>query len=333
MKKYTNEQLTNNIISMFKDKVEKDYEKGNTKRDAHSKCTGLLKGYFVVDKNLNEKYGVGIFKPSKVYPALIRTSSSNPKVKSDKALDFRGFSIKLLGVEGQRCTYDEKQTQDFVLISNETMPIGNLKLFHDSIYYLNKSNLLMIGAKLLIHNNILELIKTMKNLKHISSPLDINYYSTTPYLFGDKIVKYKITPKSNYKSKLPKKLTNNYLTTNMQKHLHKEESVFDFSVQFWKNNKLMPINNASVKWDEELSPYIKIGEIRIPKQEFISKERFDLAEVLSYSPGHSLIAHRPIGDINEARMKIYEEMSKFRHERNNKKLFEPTKEYFDKIDR
>ena len=162
MKKYTNEQLTNNIISMFKDKVEKDYEKGNTKRDAHSKCTGLLKGYFVVDKNLNEKYGVGIFKPSKVYPALIRTSSSNPKVKSDKALDFRGFSIKLLGVEGQQYTYNEKQTQDFVLISNETMPIGNLKLFHDSIYYLNKSNLLMIGAKLLIHNNILELIKTMK---------------------------------------------------------------------------------------------------------------------------------------------------------------------------
>ena len=61
---------------MFKDKVEKDYEKGNTKRDAHSKCTGLLKGYFVVDKNLNEKYGVGIFKPSKVYPALIRSVAS-----------------------------------------------------------------------------------------------------------------------------------------------------------------------------------------------------------------------------------------------------------------
>ncbi|MGL5692969.1 MAG: hypothetical protein ACRCXA_02765 [Peptostreptococcaceae bacterium] len=328
MEKYNNEELTYKIISMFKENSIKEYNQGNTKREAHPKCLGLLKGYFVVNEDLEDKYKVGIFKSEKIYPAFIRISSSNPKVKSDKSKDLRGFSIKLLNVDGKKCAKDEKHTQDFVLISNETMPIGNLKLFYDSIYYMNKSNLLMVGIKLLMHNNLSELIKTMRNLKHESSPLDISYYSTTPYLYGKRIVKYKIEPKSFYKSETPKKLSENYLTDNMQKHLQKDEAVFDFLVQFWMPNKKMPINNASIKWREESSSYIKLGQIIIPKQIFNTKERFEAGEGLSFSPGHARFEHRPIGDINEARVKIYEEMSKFRHDRNNKIVFEPDEKYF-----
>lgn len=331
MKKYNNEELAENIINMLKEKLDKDYPKGDTKRDAHPKCLGLLKAYFVVDEQLPKEYQVGIFQQGKVYPSFIRISNSNPKIKSDKSKDFRGFSIKLLGVDGKRCLYDEKNTQDFLLISNETMPLGTLKLFHDAIYYTSKSNPAIFGIKLLLQNKLPSIISAIKNRKHDTSPLDIKYFSTTPYLFGNKAVKYSIVPKSTYKSELPKTLTQSYLTKNMKKHLNKQEAIFDFMVQFQTNNKEMPINNSAIKWKEEKSPFIKLAEIRIPLQEFTTKKRFDLAEIMSFSPGNSLLIHRPIGDLNEGRMKIYKEMSKFRHSRNDEVLFEASEEDFYNI--
>ena len=138
MPKYNDEKLTQNIIKMLKEKLKKDYSKGSTKRDAHPKCLGLLKSYFIVEKDLPKEYQVGIFKEPKTYSTFIRVSNSSPKINSDKIKDFRGFAIKLLDVKGYKCANDEKYTQDFLFINNETMPLGTLKLFHDAIYYTTK---------------------------------------------------------------------------------------------------------------------------------------------------------------------------------------------------
>ncbi|HSQ87720.1 hypothetical protein [Romboutsia sp.] len=332
MPKYNDEQLTQNIINMLKEKLTKDYSPGSTKRDAHPKCLGLLKAYFIVARDLPKEYQVGIFKEPKTYSAFIRVSNSNPKINSDKIKDFRGFSIKLLGVNGPKCTKDEKYTQDFLFINNETMPLGTLNLFHDAIYYTTKSNPIIFGVKLLLNGKIGILKDITKNQKHDTSPLDIKYFSTTPYMFGNKKVKYSLVPRSIYQSQLPKEMTPTYLTNNMQKHLQSHEAIFDFMVQFQTTEKAMPTNDASIKWNEDKSPFIKLAQIKIPIQEFTTKEREELAEILSFSPGHALTSHRPIGDINIARIKIYEEMSKFRHFRNKEKLFEPDERYFNNID-
>lgn len=52
MKKYTNEELTENIINMLKEKTKKDYKKNHIKREAHSKCLGLLKAQFIDRKSV-----------------------------------------------------------------------------------------------------------------------------------------------------------------------------------------------------------------------------------------------------------------------------------------
>lgn len=147
MTKYNEEQLITNIIKMLKEKLKKDYSPGNTKRDAHPKSLGLLKAYFIVDPNLSKEYRLGIFKEPRTYCALIRVSNSSPKINSDKMKDFRGFAIKLLDIKGVRCSIDEKRTQDFLFINNATMPLGTLKLFHDTIYYTTKSNPIIFGIK------------------------------------------------------------------------------------------------------------------------------------------------------------------------------------------
>lgn len=328
MKKYTNEELTENIINMLKEKTKKDYKKNHIKREAHSKCLGLLKAQFIVNENLPKEYKIGVFKSPKTYNAFIRISNSNPKTKGDNSKDIRGFAIKLLGVDGEKCESNESGTQDFLLINTNIMPIGTLKLFHDAIYYMTKSNPLIFGGELLIQGKLVKILNLIKNMKHETSPLDVRYFSTTPYMFGDKIVKYILIPTSTYKSKLPKNLTATYLSENMQNHLKKHEATFDFLIQIQTNENEMPTNDASITWNIKKSKIVKVATLKIPIQIFATKERYKLAENLSFSPGHSLIEHRPIGDINEARVKIYEEMSKFRHSGNSEALYEPSNKDF-----
>ncbi|NJM80198.1 MAG: hypothetical protein HC854_12320 [Flavobacterium sp.] len=145
------------------------------------------------------------------------------------------------------------------------------------------------------------------------------------------MVKYKIVPTSITSSVLPDVLTDDYLTTNMSNHLKKENATFDFFIQFYVSEETTPIENAGMEWKLEVSPFIKVAEIEIPKQTFTTKERYDLAEQLSFSPANALQSHKPIGGINRARIEIYKALSKYRHLRNNQTMIEPIASEFDSI--
>ena len=325
----TEDKLIFEMQSILQNKMEKDYESGKTKRDAHPKCLGLLKANFKVLKNIPEELKVGIFQTEKTYKSWIRSSNSSGKIQSDQKKDFRGFAIKLLGVSGERTNLDELETQDFLLMSHPTMPLGTVKLFRDAVYYSIKWNPLVLVLKLILSGRK-DILKTLKNGKfYDTSPLDIKYWSTTPYQFGEEKVKYKIVPTSASKSTLPKVLTDDYLTVNMANHLEKEVATFDFYIQKFADELKTPIEDAGVEWKENDSPFIKVAELEIPTQSLNIKERFELAEQLSFSPANSLKNHQPIGGINRARIKIYKMLSAYRHKRNNQKLIEPKLNQFE----
>ncbi|OEH93863.1 catalase family protein [Bacillus solimangrovi] len=310
---------------ILKGKMEKTYVKGNTKRDAHPKHLAILNAEFTVEPNLPPELKVGVFKKGNTYPAVIRVSNASGNVQSDEKPDFRGFAIKLTGVQGEKSQETDKETQDFVLMSNPTMPLGTVKLFHDAVYYSIKYSPLVLLLKMMVTGNS-KILKQLKNgRKNHTSPLDIRYWSTTPYLFGnDRAVKYSLVPTSNYKSTLPTQLTDSYLTDNMEKHLKEKEATFDFMVQLYKDDHTTPIEDAGVEWKAEEAPFIKVATLKIPKQTFRRAERDELSEQLSFSPDHTLLEHRPIGGINRARSEIYRNLSKFRHDRDNRAMMEPS---------
>jgi hypothetical protein len=124
-------------------------------------------------------------------------------------------------------------------------------------------------------------------------------------LFGDKAVKYSVVPTSKYKSTLPAKLTDHYLKENLQAHLTGNEATFDFMVQFQKDPERMPVEDASVLWNEEEAPFLKVATIRIPPQTVTTEERRELAEDFSFSPAQTLVEHQPIGGLNRARVELY----------------------------
>jgi hypothetical protein len=67
-----------------------------------------------------------------------------------------------------------------------------------------------------------------------------------------------------------------------------------------------------------------VATLRLPTQTFDSGAQLAFAGNLSYNPWHSLAAHRPLGNQNRARKRIYLTLSRLRQEMNGQPHVEPT---------
>ena len=98
----------------------------------------------------------------------------------------------------------------------------------------------------------------------------------------------------------------------------------DFMVQVQTDPFRMPIEDATVKWPESMSPYVTVARLTMPRQRFDSDEQLAFADVLRYNPWHSLAAHRPLGNSNRARRRMYAELAELRQRMNSVQHVEPT---------
>ena len=113
---------------------------------------------------------------------------------------------------------------------------------------------------------------------------------------------------------MPSSLSDHYLGDALRNHLASADARFEFLVQFQTDPADMPIEDATVEWKEEDSPYVAVATIRIPKQQVASPDTGSCEEV-AFNPWHSLVDHRPLGSMNRARRAIYPALSQFRRSR------------------
>lgn len=304
-------QLIAEMIDILERKLARDYPPTSTLRAAHPKTLGLLRASLTVETDLPAELRVGVFQPGRRYECWVRCSNANAAPQSDWKPDLRGLAIKLL----DSAEAGAPAGQDFVVLSNPTLPLGTVKLFRDAVYYSVESSPLLLLAKFLVTGHGGALLALQKANIRPTSPLDIRYWSTTPYRFGpDSVVKYALLPTSDFRTAPSAKPGEDYLSEAMAAHLGAHDASFDFCVQLRKDG--MPIEDAAPEWSERESPLIKVATLAIPKQEFRTAERRALAEELEFSPGHALADHRPLGGLNRARIAIYRHLAAFRRERN-----------------
>ena len=93
------------------------------------------------------------------------------------------------------------------------------------------------------------------------------------------------------------------------------EASFEFCLQFQTDAAKMPIEDASVEWKEEDSPYVPVARIVIARQDITLAETVSRCEAVVFNPWFSLVEHQPLGNMNRARRRIYEAMAAFRQSR------------------
>lgn len=176
--------------------------------------------------------------------------------------------------------------------------------------------------------HIMDGIMNLMRTKTQSSPLESQYFSCVPYLLGDgQAMQYSFwsrLPTRTPVPRLPRRPPTNYLRDAMVATLAKQDVEFDILVQRQNDPFLTPIENSAVMWPTRLSPRVPAAVLRIPKQTFDSPEQLAFARVLSYNPWHCIPEHRPLGNVNRARKRLYYELSRLRQRMNSVQHFEPT---------
>ncbi|WP_413989308.1 hypothetical protein ACMDCR_25520 [Labrys okinawensis] len=244
------------------------------------------------------------------------------------------MAIKLMGVEGQKILSDERFTQDFILINHPNFFVNDLKDYIEVLRKYLEGGFWnqWVLAPLRLRSLRLIWIALHVNLTIASSPLARRYWSMTPYKFGDGrppyAVKYTAIPKLPIPGLLQR--IRNLLAANfspkraMQEMLERHEEVrFDFYIQSFVDSRSTPIEDTSVEWSEEIARIDRVAQIVIPRQDIMSEERGKFCENLSFSPWHSLPAHKPLGLINRVRKRVYLAISDHRHDLNGEKSHEP----------
>ncbi|TPQ28664.1 catalase family protein [Methylomonas koyamae] len=316
-------QIIENLSARLKAKIVNDYPAGIMRRDAHPKMHGLVKAEFTVNADLGDELRVGLFKEPKTYQAWVRFSNASGSIRPDRDRDIRGMAIKLMGVPGDKVLEAERheQTHDLLLISANQFVARDVAEFDALAAALSGS----LFAKLrffLCHWRVAWIL--LRTMRRHANPLQIPYFSTTPYLFGTLAVKYAAIPQLVAVAERPAKPTADFLREAMVKQLQAGDTLFDFALQVQTDAEAMPIEDPGIEWPESVSPFRKVATLRIFRQAFDTEAQNAFGEQLSFTPWHALPEHRPLGGINRARKVVYDTISAFRHESNNVPRTEPS---------
>lgn len=317
--------LSDAIVREMGDFLKTHYLRGAFQRAGNTKTHGVVRATFDVLPGLEKKLSVGVFAQPRSYPAWVRFAGPGPLAPPDP--DDNGIlsiGVKVMGVPGPKLLDDERETQDFSGISAPTFTTP------DAATNLKLQIQLRRGTPLWYFINpfdshFTDMIMQGLYAKMSSSPLEVRYFSCVPYLYGDGAAfQYSIRPCSDGRSPITRPVRPFYLREAMVSTLAERDVEFDFMVQFQTDPHRMPIENASVRWPEKLSPYQVVAKLRVPRQSFDSAAQFTFADNLSINPWHALPQHRPLGSLNRARRQVYIALSRLRQEMNNHAHLEPT---------
>ncbi|MDJ0804734.1 MAG: catalase family protein [Desulfobacterales bacterium] len=317
------------IIDLMADQMRGHFKPGAYERGGNTKTHGVLRATVTIRDDLPDHCRQGVFATPRSYPAYVRFSGPGPDVPADiRDVGFISMAVKLMDVPGEKLMDEEKFTQDFITICTPTFVTPNTrenaKLQYWSLvdmplyYFLNPKD-----------THLLDFFMQSLWNETQYNPLGHRFWSCTPYLLGEgQAMLYSFAPKTEVDTRIPGipfgRVPFNYLRENMIKTLNRKDVEFDLLIQIQTDPFRMPIENAAVRWPEALSPFIPAATVHIPKQQFDSEAQFAFAKRLKMNPWHCLPEHRPLGNQNRARLRMYYELSQFRQEMNVTTHLEPT---------
>jgi hypothetical protein len=324
------EACLDSIVDSFEKQMRLLWKPAAFERGGNTKTHGIVRGELIVHEGLPAELRHGIYAQPRTYRAWVRFSGPGPYITPDiDDVGFMSISIKLMGVPGPKLMAEEKFTQDMFAVSTPTFvtpdTVSNAQLQIESL-----KNAQILYFVNLHRSHLLDLIMQSLWIKTQSSPFEAPYFSCVPYLLGEgQAMQYSVWPKSKRRTlipRLPLRPPDDYLRDAMVASLAKEDVEFDIRLQLQTDAYLMPIENNAVLWPEKLSPRISVATLRLPRQKFDSPAQLDFARRLSYNPWHCIAEHRPLGNQNRARRRMYDTLSRLRHTMNDTPLYEPTGE-------
>ncbi|MBD8679629.1 catalase family protein [Sphingomonas sp. CFBP 13720] len=316
-----------------------DYSKAV--RAVHAKAHGILRAELTVHPGLPRELAQGLFATPATHPVWMRFSTNPGDILDDSIGLPRGLAWKVLDVEGDRLPGAHGRTQDFVMVNGPAFAAptpkkfaGNLKLLSkttDKAEWAKKAlSFVLRGAEAALEAVGTEsaLLKNMGGAKNVH-PLGETYFSAVPFRHGEYVAKYQVVPVSADLTALTDIVIDasgrpNAIREDMQASMKGVEGVWEVRVQLLRNAEAQPIEDASVEWPEDVSPFQTVATLRATSQDSWAAEKVaEVDENLRFSVWTGLTAHQPLGGVNRVRRPVYEHSADYRRRFNGCPLHEP----------
>ncbi|AXE89508.1 LodA/GoxA family CTQ-dependent oxidase [Streptomyces sp. Go-475] len=291
-------------------------------RPVFVKYHGTARGVLTVDPGLPEDLCIGFLKAARDrqggLTAWVRFSSDTQPDRPD----FRrtlGIGVKLFGVPGSKLLEDEGQadTQDLVLQNHDVFFVDTARdmceFQQDPVAYQNA------------HPETRAILQAMR--KPEESALTARYWGVLPYAFGpDRHVKYSLVPvfcPPGDPAATPPDEDPSFFREDLRHRLAAGEAAFELTVQFRTDPDRMPLDRATVRWEESLSAPVRVARLTLHQQDVRARGQDAYGENLAYNPWHCLAEHRPVGSMAEARKAVYRASAARRRDANGVPAAEP----------
>lgn len=317
-------------------------DSGHAPRSVHAKSHGLLRGELQVLGGLPEPLAQGLFAQPGRYPLVMRLSTPPGDVLDDQVSLPRGVAIKVMEVPGARLPGSHDDTvQDFLMVD------GPAFLAPDAAHFLRNLKMLAAttdkaeGLKKLVSTVLRGAEQVLEKVGHPSGkvksmgghpmthPLGETFFTQVPLRHGLYMAKLSLAPVSPDLTALtgaPLDLKGHPegLREAVRAHVRSQASEWELRAQLCTDLDAMPIEDASVEWPQDLSPYVAVARVVVPAQDSWAEASADaIDDSLSFSPWHGLVAHQPIGSVMRARRETYEASVAFRGQANGCPMHQP----------
>ncbi len=301
------------------------YQRGGFERGGNTKTHGIVRAQLMVRDDIAAACRHGVFAECRSYPAWVRFAGPGPASPPDiEDVGVLSIGVKLMDVPGTKLLDGERWTQDFTGISTPVFTTPDVRANSALQSMVRKGTPLYY----FLDGRLLDGLMQGLWSRTQTSPFETAYWGCVPYRLGEQaVMQYSFRPRAgagvSRVPNLPGRPPDNYLRDAMVTTLGQRDVELDMFVQLQRDARHTPIEDASVRWSERLSPPLPVATLVIPRQVFDSPAQLAFAGRLSINPWHCIAQHRPLGNQNRARLRIYQELSRLRQNMNGTPHIEP----------
>jgi len=309
-------------------------------RDAHAKSHGVLAGTLRIHDDLPSELRQGLFARPRELPVIIRFSTAPGDIVPDGVGAARGMAIKVLDVDGEKVLPGQARTQDFLLVNHPTISSGDVHTYRRDQALLAKASkgpeeaqlaataVLRAGAGLLRKVGINRTGGPAGQAMAHTHLLGETYYSQGALRFGEHVAKVAAAPVSANLTALHGQRVSvrdaSALRDLTSAFFADQRGVWELRAQLATDLAVTPVEDASVQWPEDVTPYRTVATLTVePQDSYSPKRRVYADDDLSFNPWHCLREHQPLGSIQRVRKPVYDDSAKDRHQLNARPRREP----------
>lgn len=278
-------------------------KKYGTGRTLHRKQLLAATGTLEVLDGLPDHARHGLFAMPGRHRALVRLSNGSPDIQSNRTPDIRGFALKVFGVNGEAALGGTTDHQDFLMINQDRAPGANSREFIDFLEAATPGPV----------SGIVHLFKAygpfggLSRLRALTAMLGRKFRgfaaerfdTVAPIQCGPYAVRVRLKPAGNP----PPSARSKDIAADMRERLAVGPILWDLELQFYVDEAITPIEDASRPWPDAETPVVTVARLTLPQQgvDAVAAE----TEAAKFDPWGGLAAHRPLGEVMRARKVAY----------------------------